>query len=259
MSLVTTPNILYQIYGSLSLFPQNLSLSKEPLLISNLEKNINSPQTFIGSYYLVLQILPSDGIPFWLIFTWILLFSAAEAYIPISTAFCTSLVKTSRSWRTSSVWRQINKNKKQEQISVSKSPQSHPEVTESSRLQRPESAFTDKCIYCIYILVTWIEWANSPSNSLIAPKPWGLFHPRECSCAFQMLATWGSNHDVCCIRVWVGAEGSRGCPSENFKPEWLCVWQCAVDCSFCISWKGLKPRVFRGKTIRQSGLWPSAV
>lgn len=48
-------------------FPSNLSLSKEPVLICNLEK-INSPQTFAGSCYLVLQILLSNGIQFLLIF-----------------------------------------------------------------------------------------------------------------------------------------------------------------------------------------------
>lgn len=156
----------------------------------------------------MLQILLSDGILVLLIFTWILLFCAAEACIPISTPFRISLVKTSRSWiRNSSFWRQINKNQKQEQITVFKSTHSHPEVTESSGYQSPESALADKSIYCIYILVTWIEQANSLSDSLIAPKPQGLFHLRECSCAFQMPATWGSNHDVCCICVCGGGTG----------------------------------------------------
>lgn len=71
-------------------FPSYLSLSKEALLICNLKNN--SPQTFSGSCYLVLHFLLSNGIQFLLILTWILLFSTAEAYISISTAFCPSLV-----------------------------------------------------------------------------------------------------------------------------------------------------------------------
>lgn len=164
----------------------------------------------------MLQILLSDGIPVLLIFTWILLLCVAEALILISTAFCISLVKTSRFWiRNSNFWRQINKNQKREQISVFKSTHSHSEVTESG-YQRPESALADKYIYCIHILVTWMKQANSLSNSLNAPKPQGLFHLRVCPCAFQMLATWGCNHDICCICVWVEAEGNMGCPLGNF-------------------------------------------
>lgn len=48
-------------------FPSIISLSNKPLLIWNLE-NINSPQTFEGSCYIMLQILLSNGIQFLLVF-----------------------------------------------------------------------------------------------------------------------------------------------------------------------------------------------
>lgn len=109
--------------------------------------------------------------------TWILLFCTVEACISISTAFCTSLIKTpSPCLKNQVFWRQINKNQKQQQIYVLKNTHNHPDVTKSNGYWRPESHLTDKCIYCIYILVTWVEQRNPLSNSLIAPQFQGLFH-----------------------------------------------------------------------------------
>lgn len=186
----------------------------------------------------MLQILLSDGIQFLLIFTWILLFCAAEAGIPISTAFCTSLVKTSRSWiRNSSLWRQINKNQKQEQISVSKSTRSQPEVPESSRYQRPESAFTDKCIYYIYMLVLGLNGQTRLAIHLSHPNPKACFilenvHvPSRC---------W--QHEAVAMMSVVYVCGWGHSVAEDVPQE---ISNCSgfvhgsescIDCSLCVGW-----------------------